>query len=273
MLAIIRDKSGLNSLRRGLRPGRAAAPGKGSFTLWAPGRRRYRRQRLTVSLVAALLARYVHAFNGIAKAIAMKLYDGGRAPNPRRVRIFLAEKGIEIPAEQVDLNALQQRSDAYTAINPLQRVPALVLDDGTVIAESIAICRYFEGLHPEPPLFGRGALENALVEMWNRRAELHLLLPVSSVFQHLHPAMKQMVAPQVPAWGEANKPLVMAFLRFLDGELKNRPYVAGQDYSVADITAMVAVDFLRVSKLTVPDSLENLKRWHAAVAARPSAAA
>jgi glutathione S-transferase len=203
----------------------------------------------------------------------MKLYDGGRAPNPRRLRIFLAEKGIKIPAEQVDLGALQQRSEAYTAINPMQRVPALVLDDGTVIAESIAICRYFEALNPEPPLFGRGALEGARVEMWNRRAEHHLLHPVSMVFQHLHPGMKQMVAPQVPEWGEANKPYVMAFLQFLDGELESRPYVAGQDYTVADITAMVAVDFMRVSKLVVPDKLENLKRWHAAVAARPSAAA
>ena len=99
----------------------------------------------------------------------MKLYDGGRAPNPRRVRIFLAEKGITVPTEQVELGQLQQRSDAYTAINPMQRVPALVLDDGTVIAESIAICRYFEALQPDPPLFGRGALESALVEMWSRQ--------------------------------------------------------------------------------------------------------
>jgi glutathione S-transferase len=203
----------------------------------------------------------------------MKLYDGGRAPNPRRVRIFLAEKGIKIPAEQIDIGALQQRSDAYTAINPMQRVPALVLDDGTVIAESIAICRYFEALYPEPPLFGRGAVESGLVEMWNRRAELHLLLPVSSVFQHLHPAMKQMVAPQVPEWGEANKPQALAFLHFLDGELKSRPFVAGADFTVADITAMVAVDFMRVSKLAVPETLASLKRWHQAVAARPSATA
>ncbi len=203
----------------------------------------------------------------------MKLYDGGRAPNPRRVRIFLAEKGIDIPTEQVDLGALAQRSEAYTAINPMQRVPALVLDDGTVIAESIAICRYFEALHPEPPLFGRGALGCALVEMWNRRAELHLLFPVASVFQHQHPAMKQMVTPQVPDWGEANKPRVAAFLQFLDGELKARPYVAGASYTVADITAMVAVDFMRVSKLAVPEELGNVRRWHQAVSTRPSAAA
>ena len=203
----------------------------------------------------------------------MKLYDGGRAPNPRRVRIFLAEKGTKVPTEQVDLVALQQRSEAYTAINPMQRVPALILDDGTVVAESIAICRYFEALNPDPPLFGRSALDSALVEMWNRRAELHLLFPVASVFQHLHPAMKQMVQPQVPDWGEANKPRVMAFLQFLDGELKERPYVAGANYTVADITALVAVDFMRVAKLAMPNELGNVRRWHAAVSARPSAAA
>jgi glutathione S-transferase len=203
----------------------------------------------------------------------MKLYDGGRAPNPRRVRIFLAEKGIKIPTEQVDLGALQQRSEAYSAINPMQRVPALVLDDGTVIAESIAICRYFEALCPEPALFGRGALDSALIEMWNRRVELHLYMPVSMVFQHLHPAMKQMVDPQVPAWGEANKPKVFAFLQFLDGELANRPYVAGAAFTVADITALVAVDFMRAAKLAVPETLANLERWHQSVSARPSAAA
>src|SRR5580658_4925169 len=107
----------------------------------------------------------------------MKLYDGGRAPNPRRVRIFFAEKGITIPTEQVDLGKLEQRTQAYTAINPMQRVPAVVLDDGTVITESIAICRYFEALQPDPPLFGRGARESALIEMWNRRVEFHLYMP------------------------------------------------------------------------------------------------
>lgn len=203
----------------------------------------------------------------------MKLYDGGRAPNPRRVRIFLAEKGIDVPTEQIDLGALQQRSDAYTAINPMQRVPALVLDNGTVIAESIAICRYFESLQPEPILFGIDPLDSALVEMWNRRTELHLFFPVATIFQHLHPAMRRMVDPQVPAWGEANKPRVMQFLEFLDGELKDRPYVAGDRYTVADITALVAVDFMRVSKLVVPENLGNLQRWHQAVAKRPSAAA
>jgi glutathione S-transferase len=203
----------------------------------------------------------------------MKLYDGGRAPNPRRVRIFLAEKGIKIPAEQVDLGTLQQRSDAYTAINPMQRVPALVLDDGTVIAESIAICRYFEVLNPDPPLFGRGALAAALVEMWNRRVEFHLFVPVSNIFRHLHPAMKDMETPQVKEWGEANKPRALDFLQFLDGELARRSFVAGDDYTVADITAMIAVDFMRVSRMAVPDALTHLKRWYAAASERPSAKA
>jgi glutathione S-transferase len=203
----------------------------------------------------------------------MKLYDGGRAPNPRRVRIFLAEKGITLPTEQIELGKLQQRSEEYSAINPMQRVPALVLDDGTAITESIAICRYFEAVQPDPPLFGRGPLQTALVEMWNRRVELHLFLPVASIFQHLHPAMAIMIDPQVAAWGEANKPRVFEFLQFLDGELEARPHVAGEAYSVADITALVAVDFMRVSKLTVPDALNNVRRWHAAVSARPSAAA
>src|SRR5579864_1425756 len=143
---------------------------------------------------------------------AMKLYDGGRAPNPRRVRIFLAEKGITVPTEQVDLGQLQQRSDAYTAINPMQRVPALVLDDGTVITESIAICRYFEALQPQPPLFGVGAKGIALVEMWNRRCELNLLFTIAHVFRHSHPAMKELEVPQVADWAEANKPRVGEFL-------------------------------------------------------------
>jgi glutathione S-transferase len=203
----------------------------------------------------------------------MKLYDGGRAPNPRRVRVFLAEKGITVPMEQVDLGAMAHKSPAYTAINPLQRVPALQLDDGTIITESIAICRYFESLQPEPPLFGVGAKDKAIVEMWERRMEFHLLGPVAQVFRNSHPAMKAMEVPQVPAWAEANKPRVQEFLTLLDGELKNRRYIAGDRYSVADITGLVGIDFMKPAKLSVPDTLTNLKRWHAEVSARPSAQA
>jgi len=203
----------------------------------------------------------------------MKLYDGGRAPNPRRVRVYLAEKGISVPTEQVELGALGQKSAAFTAINPIQRVPVLVLDDGTVIAESIAICRYFEALHPDPSLFGRTPQDIAHIEMWNRRLELHLLFPISHVFRNTHPAMKEMEVPQVAAWAEANKPRIADFLAVFDRELKDRPFVAGDNYTVADITGLVAVDFMKPAKLAVPQECVNVRRWHAAVSARPSAGA
>ncbi len=203
----------------------------------------------------------------------MKLYDSGRAPNPRRTRIFLVEKGISVPTEQVDMMAMQHKTPEYAAINPLQRMPALVLDDGTIITESIAICRYFDALQPEPPLFGVGAKEIALVEMWNRRCELNLLFPVAHVFRHSHPAMRELEVPQVPAWAEANKPRVAELLKILDGELKSNPFVTGRHFSVADVTALCAIDFMKPAKIPMPDGLANLKRWHADVSARPSAKA
>jgi glutathione S-transferase len=203
----------------------------------------------------------------------MKLYvDAGRAPNPRRVRIFLAEKGVGLPVETVDLATQAHKTPQYRAINPMQRLPALVLDDGTVIAESIAICRYVEAQHREPPLFGEGALEQALVEMWQRRVEFHLLAVVSHAFRHLHPAMAPLEVPQVAAWGEVNKPRALEFLTFLDGELKSRAYVAGPRFSVADITAVVAVDFMKPAKIALPEGLAGVQRWYAEVSARPSVA-
>ncbi len=203
----------------------------------------------------------------------MKLYDSKMAPNPRRTRIFLAEKGISVATEQVDMMAKAHFTPEYTAINPLQRMPALVLDDGTVITELIAICRYFEALQPEPPLFGVGAKDIALVEMWQRRAENNFFAPVAAVFRHLHPAMKELEVPQVPAWAEANRPRVTWFLEFMDGELANREFVAGDRFSMADITMLVATDFMKPSRLQVPEDAANVKRWHAAVSARPSAKA
>lgn len=202
----------------------------------------------------------------------MKLFDGGRAPNPRRVRIFLAEKGLTVPMQSVDIASQQHKSPEYTAINPLQRLPSLVLDDGTIITESVAICRYFEGLRPEPPLFGRGPKEEALVEMWNRRIELNLFQCVAAVFRHLHPSMKEL-EDQVPEWGEANKPRVYDFLRYLDQVLKDALFIAGDHYTIADITALVAIDFMRPAKLVMPDNLDNIRRWHGQVSARPSAGA
>ena len=201
----------------------------------------------------------------------MKLFDGGRAPNPRRVRIFLAEKGIDVPLAPVDMGALGHRSDEISSRNPLRRLPVLELNDGTILTESIAICRYFEELHPEPPLFGIGALGRALVEMWQRRVELHFLFPVAQAFRHIHPAMKEWERPQIAAWGEANKPRAVDFMRLLDKELQARGHVAGDDYSVADITAMIGVDFLKPARIEVPEELRNLRRWYAQVKARPSA--
>lgn len=201
----------------------------------------------------------------------MKLYDGGRAPNPRRVRVFLAEKGISVPTELVDIGTLQQRTPEFAKINPMQRLPVLELDDGTRIAESIAICRYFEALQPDPPLFGRGALEIARIEMWNRQIELDLLAAIAAAFRHLHPAMKAIEDPQIPAWGEANKPRVLKMLHFLDSELANRPYIAGEAFSVADISAMIAIDFMKWARISVPEELGHVRRWYSDVAARPSA--
>jgi glutathione S-transferase len=203
----------------------------------------------------------------------MKLYDNKQAPNPRRTRIFLAEKGIAVPTEQVDIMAKQQKTPEYTAINPMQRMPALVLDDGTVITESIAICRYFEGLQPEPPLFGVGAKETALVEMWNRRCEINFFANVAAVFRHLHPSMKELEVPQIPAYAEAMRPRAMWFLGLMDKELATREFIAGDRYSVADITAQVAIDFMKPARLTMPEDSANVKRWHAAISARPSAKA
>lgn len=203
----------------------------------------------------------------------MKLYDGGRAPNPRRVRIFLAEKGIEVPLAPVDMGALGHRSAEVTGLNPLQRLPVLVLDDGMVLTESIAICRYFEELHPQPPLFGTGALGRALVEMWQRRMELNLLMPVAQAFRHIHPAMVEWEVPQVAEWGEANKPKAVEFLSILDRELAGRKFVAGDAYTVADITGLVAVDFMKPARIELPAGLSNVRRWYDTVKARPSAAA
>ncbi len=203
----------------------------------------------------------------------MKLYESARAPNPRRVNIFLAEKGIAVPTEQVDLLKLEQKGEAFSALNPVQQVPALVLDDGFVLTETIAICRYFEELHPEPPLFGTDAFGRALVEMWQRRIEFGLLSPVAAVFRHLHPAMAQMEMPQVPAWGEANKERVNRFLAVLDTELEGQEFICGDSFTIADITGLVGLDFMKPAKLAVPEELSHVRRWHARLSERPSAKA
>jgi glutathione S-transferase len=203
----------------------------------------------------------------------MKILQTKTAPNPRRVRVFLAEKGIEVPYEELDLMQGALKTPEFTKLNPFQRVPVLVLDDGTAISETMAICRYFEETKPEPALFGKGAKQRALIEMWNRRMELGLLFSVAQAFRHLHPAAAQLEVPQVAAWGEANKPRAQEVLQLLDEELGKRRFVAGDDFTVADITALVAIDFARVARIQRAESLKNLARWHGEVSARPSAKA
>ncbi len=203
----------------------------------------------------------------------MRLYDSPVAPNPRRVRMFLAEKAIVIPTETVDLAKLQQKEPRFAAINPLQRIPALELDSGEILCESVAICRYFEEVQPEPPLFGTNALEKARVEMWQRRAELEFFFPVAMAFRHSHPAMREMEKPQIGELAQASRPRALAFAKFLDGELAKRPFLAGEVFTIADITAFVAVDFAKFARIDLPDELVHLRRWRTDVAARPSAGA
>ena len=203
----------------------------------------------------------------------MKLYDSPVAPNPRRVRIFLAEKVIAVPTETIDLAKSQQRDPAFTALNPLQRIPALVLDTGEVLCESVAICRYFEEIQPQPPLFGTGPLERAQVEMWQRRAELEFFAPVAWAFRHSHPAMREMEKPQIAELAETSRPRAVAFAKFLDRELAERRFLAGDVFTIADITALVAADFSKFARIALPDDLVHFARWRAEVSARPSAAA
>jgi glutathione S-transferase len=205
--------------------------------------------------------------------MSMKIIETRTAPNPRRVRIFLAEKSLQVPFEELDLMKGSLKTPEFTRLNPFQRVPVLVLDDGTAISETIAICRYFEEVQPEPALFGKGAVGRATVEMWNRRMELGLLASVQFAFRHLHPAMAHLEVPQVGAWGEVNKPRALEIMGVMDRELASRPFIAGDALSVADITAYCAVDFMKPARIPRPPELKNLDRWHREMSARPSAKA
>jgi glutathione S-transferase len=203
----------------------------------------------------------------------MRLHHSPHAPNARRVRMFLAEKGLEVPLVAVDLAKLEHRSESYCAVNPFQTVPALELDDGGVISESIAICRYFEELHAAPALFGTGARERAEVEMWQRLAEFQLLYTIAQTFRHTHPAMREMENPQVPQWAEANRPRALTAMRRFDAALASRRFLAGDNFSVADITGLIALDFAKPARIAIPEDLLHLRRWREEVSSRPSAAA
>ena len=202
----------------------------------------------------------------------MKLLESTMAPNCRRVRIFLAEKGLEVPIEQVDIGKAVNRKPDFLAINPMGTVPVLELDNGSHITESVAICRYFEETQQEPPLFGVGAEDRARVEMWQRRMEFEVLLPVAQVFRNSHEFFKGRIE-QVPEYGEACRRQAEKRLAWLDGELADREFIAGDQYTIADITALCGIDFGRVSKIGIAPAQKHLARWHEAVSSRASAKA
>ena len=203
----------------------------------------------------------------------MKIYEDRVAPNPRRVRVFLAEKGItDVEFVAVSIGEGGILMPQFLRRNPLAQVPVLELDDGSCLADSVAICRYFEHLQPKPLLFGEPGLEMARVEMWNRRMEFEVFWPIANVFRHIHPFFKGKHA-QVPEYGEVSRAYALKRLDWLDGELADgRPFIAGEHYTIADITALCGVDFGRISGIRIGER-PHLARWHAAVSARPSAQA
>ena len=210
----------------------------------------------------------------------MKLYDMVKAPNPRRVRIFLAEKGIEIERVEVDIPGGGNLTPGYLAMNPRGVVPTLLLDDGSVLDESVAICRYFEMLHPEPNLMGRGALETAQIESWQRRMEFDGLFAVASAFRNeAEPFANRSMPgalpglPAIPALAERGRALTAHFFEMLNGRLGASEFVAGDRYTIADISAHVTIDFARWIRMRVPEGHTHTQRWYAAVSSRPSAKA
>jgi glutathione S-transferase len=202
----------------------------------------------------------------------MKLYSApDPAPNPRRVRIFIAEKGINIAEEMLSLRDRAHKSEDFRAKNLMGQVPTLELDDGRTLSETVAICRYLDALHPEPPLFGRDAFEQAEVDMWIRRVEFTLMTPVAMFWRHAHPSTARLLT-QFNDFGESNRALYASACRLFDKALGDgRPYLAGDDYTMADICALTTVDFAQFTGLAPPEEAAGLGAWRARVSARASA--
>jgi glutathione S-transferase len=209
----------------------------------------------------------------------MRFYDCATAPSPRRVRIFLAEKGLALPTVQVDLRNGEQFSAAFRAINPDCTVPALVLDDGTVIADAIAICGYLEELHPDPALIGTTPRERAVVTALNRQIERDGFYAAMDAFRNAAKGLKGRALPgphdyqQIPDLAERGRARIGHFFQAMNARLADKEFVGGERYTIADISTLVLTDFAGWIKLSVPDDCLNLRRWHAAVSARPSAKA
>ena len=203
----------------------------------------------------------------------VKIYDFPFAPNPRRVRIFLAEKNIQMVYVHVDLMKGESRTVEFIEKNPMGGLPVLEFDDGTYLTESVAICRYFEGVQPQPPLMGVDPRDIAFVEMWNRRAELEIFHPIANFLQHTHPMFKERIK-QIPEFAEMRRDHGLKRIEWLDSILAQRQFVAGDRYTIADITAQVGIDVgINLGGLKLPDGVRHIKRWHEAVSSRPSAKA
>ncbi len=208
----------------------------------------------------------------------MKLYNAAMpAPNPRRVRIFLAEKGPKAVAavELVNLDILKGeiKTPEHFARNSLGQVPTLELDDGTFLSETVSICRYLENQFPNPPLFGRSGKDQAFVDQWTRRVELRVGAPMGMFWRHAHPFTARVVKPQYTEFGESNREHYNAALTWLDKELSGKAFVAGDEYTIADICLLTLVDFSDWAGLKLPDGIPNVRAWHARVSERPSAKA
>lgn len=199
----------------------------------------------------------------------VRYYHTPRAPNPRRTDIFFAEKGIEVARVPVDLLAGGHRDADYLAKTGVPQVPALELSDGTVLVEVPAICRYVEALHPEPNMLGRDPLEAAVIEMWQRRVELRLMMTIAFCFRHTNPHMAALES-QCADWGAVNAGRIDERLAELDHRLQGRDWIAADRLTLADITGVVAIDFLRILKREVPEEMTALRDWHARMKARPS---
>ncbi len=202
----------------------------------------------------------------------MKLYDLPASPNARRVRIFIAEKDLDIPTQPVDMTKGENQRPDFLTKNSLGKMPVLELDNGTCITESAAICRYLEEIHPEPFLLGRDALERAQVEMWNRRMEIEILMPLMQVFVHTHDMWKGIVA-QIPEWEEVCRKNTLAKFEWLEGEIADRDFVVNDTYTVADITLQCAIVLGKAVGVRAPENLANVNAWFDRVAARPTARA
>jgi glutathione S-transferase len=210
----------------------------------------------------------------------MRLYDAEWAPSPRRVRMFLAEKGIDLPRETIDLRRGDQLREPYLKVNPRGLVPALVLEDGELLCESAAICRYLEALHPEPVLFGTTPLAIGRIESWTRRIEGDGYAAAVLAMREGRPAFRDRplagqwpTMPQIPELALRGQIMWRQFVDALDERLADRPWIAGDAYSFADITALITIDFARSAKLDVRETAGNVARWYEAANARPSASA